>query len=118
MGLKGSIDADSTCLHGLGPLVSSLSFDPINVSPGGTFTATFSGTSLSAQTYFDIKLRAPDSTTEQEASNWQQGTPISHAVPGSIKTGTYVVTAVRAHKDSADHNGAYIPVSASLAVRP
>jgi copper-binding protein NosD len=118
MGLKGSIDADSTCLHGLGPLVSSLSFDPINVSPGGTFTATFSGASLSAQTYFDIKLRAPDSNTEQEASNWQQGTPASHAVPGSIQTGTYVVTAVRAHKDIADHSGAYIPVSASLAVRP
>jgi hypothetical protein len=55
---------------------------------------------------------------EQKASNWQLGTPARHAVPGSIQTGTYVVTAVRAHKDSADHGGAYIPVSASLAVRP
>jgi hypothetical protein len=110
--------ADNTCLDSSGPLVSSLSFDPINVSPGGTFTATFSGAGLSAQTYFDIRFRAPGSNTEQEILNWQQGISAGHAVPGSIQTGTYAVTAARAHRDIGDHGGPYLPVSANLTVRP
>ena len=83
-----------------------------------TFVATFSGTGLSGQTYFDIRFRAPGSNTDQEAVNWQQGASASHTVPAVIQTGTYVVTAVRAHRDVGDHTGPYIPVLASLTIRP
>jgi hypothetical protein len=117
-GAKGSMRADSTCVDGLRPTVSSLSFDSINVSPGGTFTATFSGASLTAQTYFDVRFRTPGGNVDQEARDWQQGTSAIHTLPGSMQTGTYVVTGVRAHKDLADHGGPYIAVSASLTVRP
>ena len=110
-GIDSSVD-------GTGPLVSNLTFDPNNVSPGGAFVATVPGTGLSGQTYFDIRFRAPGSTTEQEAANWQQGTSATHAVPASIQTETYIVTAVRAHRDVGDHTGPYIPVSASFAVGP
>lgn len=116
-GAKGAMYAD-TCVDGLRPTVSSLSFNPIAVSPGGTFTATLSGARLSAETYFDVRFRTPGSNTDQEVSNWQQGTSATHTVPGSIQTGTYVVTAVRAHRDIADHSGPYIAVSGSLTVRP
>ncbi|MGI8785320.1 MAG: right-handed parallel beta-helix repeat-containing protein [Acidobacteriota bacterium] len=117
-GAKGAMRADSTSVDDLRPFVSSLSFDPIIVSPGGTFTATFSGVDLSAQTYFDMRFRTPGSNTDQETFNWQQGTSATHAVSGSIQTGVYVVTAVRAHRDIADHSGPYIAVSASLTIRP
>lgn len=117
-GAKGAINTDSTSVDGLRPTVSGLSFSPIAVSPGGIFTATFSGASLSAQTYFDVRFRTPGSNTDQEATNWQLGTSATHTVPGSLQTGTYVVTAVRAHTDIADHSGPYIYVSASLTVRP
>jgi hypothetical protein len=116
IGAKGAMTADNTCVNGTGPLVSNLAFDPNNVSRGGAFVATFSGTGLSGQTYFDIRFRVPGSTTEQEAANWQQGTSATHAVPASIQTGTYIVTAVRAHRDVGDHTGPYIPVSTSFTV--
>ncbi|HEY2931818.1 MAG TPA: right-handed parallel beta-helix repeat-containing protein [Acidobacteriota bacterium] len=117
-GAKGAMQADSNCVDGLRPTVLSISFDPITVSPGGTFTTAFSGAGLSAQTYFDIRFRTPGSNTDQEAFNWQQGTSATHTVPASTQAGTYVVASVRAHRDIADHSGPYIAVSASLTVRP
>jgi hypothetical protein len=117
-GAQGATTVDNTCADGTGPLVNSLAFDRSNVSPGAAVVATFSGTGLSGQTYFDIRFRAPGSTTEQEAANWQQGTSASHAVAASIQAGTYIVTAVRAHRDAGEHTGPYIPVSASLTVGP
>jgi parallel beta-helix repeat protein len=115
-GAKGVMNADNTCVQDVGPLVSGLSLNPVNVSGGGTFTAIFSGTGLSAQTYFDIRFRPPGGNTDQEVFNWQQGMSATHSVPGSTETGAYVVTAARAHNDIADHTGPYIPVSASLIV--
>jgi len=116
-GLKGALNADSTCMQGLEPLITSLSFDPVSVAPGGNFSATFSGVNLSAQTYFDIRFRTPGSSTEQEALNWQFGTTATHTVASTLPSGTYSVTAVRAHRDAADHSVPYLPVSASVTVR-
>jgi parallel beta-helix repeat protein len=116
-GARGSLHADSTCINST-LNVSGLSFAPNSVTRGGTFTATFSGANLSAQTYFDVRFRTPGSNTEQEALNWQQGASATVSVPASIQTGTYVVTSVRVHTDVADHSGPYIPVSATLNVLP
>ena len=116
MGSKGALNADSTCM-GLDPLVVGLSFDLATVAPGETFSTTFSGLNLSLQTYFDVRFGISGRNTEQEALNWQFGTTATHTVPSTIPTGTYSVSAVRAHKELADHNGPYIPVSASITVR-
>jgi hypothetical protein len=118
MGAKGAMYADSTCMHGLETLVGTITLAPLTVAPGGTFTATFSGTGLSSQTYFDIRFRTPGSNTDQEVLNWQQGPSGVHSVSLSTPAGTYAITAIRAHADAADHIGSYIPVAASLRVQP
>jgi parallel beta-helix repeat protein len=116
-GSKGAMNADNTCLQGLEPLVSRLSFDAATAAPGGTVTAVFSGANLSAQTSFDIRFRTPGSSADQEVLNWQFGAAGTHVIPTSIQRGTYVITAVRAHREIADHSGAYIPISSSLIVQ-
>jgi parallel beta-helix repeat protein len=116
-GAKGALNADNTCINST-LNVTGLSFAPVNVTRGSTFTTTFSGTNLSAQIYFDVRFRAPGTNSEQEAWNWQQGPSATLTVPASIQTGTYVVTAARVHTDISDHSGPYIPVSATLNVLP
>jgi len=116
-GLKGALNADSTCMQSLEPLVTSLSFDSVTVAPGGVYSATFSGVNLSGQTYFDVRFLTPGSSAEQEALNWQVGTTAPHTVPSTLASGDYSVIAVRAHKEIADHSVSYVPVSASITVR-
>jgi parallel beta-helix repeat protein len=116
-GTRGALNADSTCINSMFN-VTGLSFSPVSITRGSTVTATFSGTNLAAQTYFDVRFRAPGTNSDQEAWNWQQGPSATLTVPASIQTGTYVVTAARVHTDIADHSGPYIPVSATLNVLP
>lgn len=98
------------------PVVAAMSFDPASVRPGGSFSATFSGTNLTDQTYFDVRFRSPDSTVDRVAWNWQQGTSSAHSVGPDTTPGIWKITGVSAHAASGDHFAALIPVSISLAV--
>ena len=51
-----------------------VTFDPNTVRLGGSFTARFSGTNLTADTYFDVRFRRPGSSIDEVALDWQQGT--------------------------------------------
>jgi hypothetical protein len=100
------------------PSASGVSFVSSAVNAGGSFTATFSGSNLSATTYFDVRFRMPGSSTDVIALNWQRGTSAAHVLAVGTSAGTWIVTGVRAHTDSRDAAGPFSPVSATLRVVP
>ncbi|MBI4471157.1 MAG: substrate-binding domain-containing protein, partial [Acidobacteria bacterium] len=98
------------------PLASAVVFDLTTVRAGERFTATFSGSNLAAETYFDVRFRGPGSSTDQVALNWQQGPSAVHPVPASSAAGVWTVTGIRAHRNAADHTGTFTSVSVTLTV--
>src|SRR5215813_10303390 len=113
--VKGSIVVDDP------PLVlglTGLAFSPSTVRIGSSFSAAFSGSNLTDLTYFDVRYRAPGSTTDQEAQNWQRGVTSNHPVAAGVTSGTWMVTGARPHENSADHSGNFAPVSVTLTVSP
>ena len=96
------------------PAVATMAFDVANVRTGGSFTATLSGTNLTDKTYFDVRFRRPSGTADEVVVNWQQGTSISHTLPGGTETGSWIITGVRAHQDVNDRTGPFAVVSATL----
>ena len=71
------------------PLVTDIQFDPFSVGVQSSWTATFSGTNLTDQTYFDLRFQRPGSGTDQVALNWQRGTAAPHSVPSGTDAGTW-----------------------------
>lgn len=98
--------------------VTDFQFDLTSIAAGFSYTANLSGSNLNAQTFFDVRFRAPGSTLDQEALNWQRGTSGSHTVPPASAPGIWTVTGVRAHQLETDHTAGFIPVSATIAVSP
>ena len=113
--MKGSIVVDDPPLV-LG--ITGLALSPSTVRIGSSFSAAFAGSNITDLTYFDLRYRAPGSTTEQEAQNWQRGVSGSHALGAGIAPGTWTVTGVRPHQNSADHGGNFAPLSITLTVSP
>jgi hypothetical protein len=113
--MKGQIVVDDAPLV-LG--VTGLTLSSSIASIGTSFTSVFAGSNLTDQTYFDIRFRGPGGTADQEASNWQRGTSASHPVLAGTATGTWTITGVRAHQNSTDHSGGFVPVSITLRVLP
>jgi plastocyanin len=111
--MRGTIVVDDPPLV-LG--VTGMTVSPTSVRAGGSFTAAITGSNLTDLTYFDIRFRAPGSTADSEASNWQRGTSGSHNVPATAATGAWTITGVRAHQSSGEHSGSFIGVSAPLMV--
>jgi photosystem II stability/assembly factor-like uncharacterized protein len=97
------------------PTVSAISLKDSSVRLGGAFTATFSGTSLGDQTYFDVRVLDP-AGDEQVASNWQRGASAVHGVPVGTDPGIWKMTGVRAHENLDDHSQPFTAVSMSLDV--
>ena len=103
------------------PLVlglTGLALSPSTVRIGSSFSAAFTGSNLTDLTYFDVRYRAPGSTTDQEAQNWQRGVTANHAVAAGIAVGTWTITGVRPHQNSADHSANFAIVSATVTVSP
>jgi photosystem II stability/assembly factor-like uncharacterized protein len=99
------------------PVPGAMSFDPASVRPGGSFSATFSGTNLTDQTYFDVRFQSPGSIfVDRIALNWQQGTSAAHSVAPDTTPGIWTITGVRAHVDSGDHRADFTPISIALTV--
>jgi photosystem II stability/assembly factor-like uncharacterized protein len=99
-------------------IVTNASVDPISIRGGSSFTATFAGTNLTDETYFDVRFRSPGSAEEQVAQNWQRGKSSSHIVPIGTVTGAWTITGVSAHQNPNDQNSDFAPVSATLTVIP
>ena len=113
--VKGSIVVDDPPLA-IG--VTALSLSSSTVRIGASFSAAFTGTNITDLTYFDVRYRAPGSTTDQEAQNWQKGGSANHPVVAGTATGTWTITGVRPHQNSADHSGNVAALSATLTVSP
>jgi len=122
--LKALVVVLLTLLYGLVALpsasaqavISELKFEPATVQVGGSLVAKFAGTNVGDDTYMDVRFRAPGSSSDQVALNWQQGMSRSHSIADSVGPGIWTVTGVRAHQDRDEHNGNFDAVSATLAV--
>jgi len=101
---------------GPAPTVSDFRFDRTNVVAGGSYSVTISGSNLTTQTFFDVRVTAPGSGTSDVVLNWQKGLDASHDVPAGIAAGTWTVTGVRAHEIESDHIDTFVPVSATITV--
>ena len=113
--MKGSIVVDDPPLV-LG--VTGVTFNSSTVRIGSSFSAAFSGSNLTDLTYFDIRFRAPGSTTDQESQNWQRGVSANHAIAAGTATGMWTITGVRPHQQSTDHSGNFVSTSVTLTVSP
>ena len=98
------------------PSVTGLSLVASSNRPGGSYSATFAGSNFANDTYFDVRFRAPGGTVDLEALNWQQGASGNHSIPTGTGLGIWTFTGVRAHQDSGDHSGSYVPISVPLLV--
>jgi len=99
-----------------GRLLAGVQFDRDSVRVGDLFTATFSGTNLSDQTYFDVRFRSPGSVTDQVSLNWQRGRSATHNVAAGTASGVWTVTGIRVHEDAGNHTGEFVSVSTTVTI--
>jgi len=99
------------------PSAIGLTLSASTVSAGSSFTATFSGSNLTSNTFFDVKFRSPGSTSDGFVVNWQQGISKAVTVPAGTQAGVWTITGVRAHANANDGAGPYSTVSAVLTVQ-
>jgi hypothetical protein len=98
------------------PLPPPIAFERTRVRGGDSFSATFSGTNVTDDAYYDVLFRTPGDSTEYVALNWQRGRSAMHTVATDIAAGTWTVTGVRAHQKIDDHAGDFVSVSVELLV--
>ena len=98
------------------PVVTDLRFDRTNVAAGGSYAVTVSGSSLTPQTFFDVRFSAPGSGVSAVVLNWQKGLVVNHNVPAGIAAGTWTINGVRAHELEDDHSDNFVPVSATITI--
>lgn len=100
------------------PTVNRVIFSQPTVRVGGLVKTTFVGANLSEKTYFDVRLRKPAATTDEEIGNWQQGAAAAQNKLVPNLAGTWRITGVRAHRNANEHKGSFIPVPGTLTVVP
>ena len=115
--ITGGFNTASAELY-IPPLLPPLTFERTRVRGGESFTATFSGPSLTDDTYYDLRFHTPGDSTDPVALNWQRGLSATHSVATDTATGAWTVTGVRPHQVEADHSGSFVPVSATITVSP
>jgi sugar lactone lactonase YvrE len=102
-----------------GPLtVTSLTLDRSNARLGEAFNAAVYGFNLPAGTYFDVQFRAPGSSDDSVALNWQTAASATHTITAGTATGSWTITGVRAHPNAGDHSGSFVPVNVTISVLP
>jgi hypothetical protein len=99
-------------------IATALQFDQTTVATGSSFISTFSGSNLSADTFFDVRFSAPGSNATDVALNWQRGNVTAHVVSSGIAPGTWTIRGVRAHRAETDHTGSFFPVQSTITVSP
>jgi hypothetical protein len=99
-------------------VVTDLRFDRSSVNAGSSYSVNVSGSNLTPQVFFDVRVTAPGSYTSDVVLNWQRGPAAIHSVPAGTASGIWTITGVRAHEIETDHTGNFFPVSAALTVSP
>jgi len=100
------------------PRVTGITLGSSATRIGGAYSATFTGSDLTNELYFDIRFRAPNGTVDLEAFNWQRGITADHDVTTGTAVGQWTLTGIRVHRDANDHAGGYVPISVALTVLP
>jgi hypothetical protein len=98
------------------PIVTDLRFDRTSVVVGSSFSANFSGSNLTPETFFDVRFTSAGTNISDVVLNWQRGLTVSHDVSAVTVAGSYTINGVRAHEIESDHTGIFFPVSATLTV--
>jgi hypothetical protein len=114
---NGKILSKGTITQTVPLVVTGLTLDTPAAHTASTYVATAAGSNLTAQTYLDIRARAPGSSADIIVLNWQTGPSALHTVPVGTTTGTWTINGVRAHQDPADHTGSFVLVATTLAVQ-
>src|SRR5262249_11943302 len=65
-------------------IVTDLRFDRTSVVVGSSFSANFSGSNLTPETFFDVRFTSPGSNISDVVLNWQRGLVERHDVPAGI----------------------------------
>src|SRR5262245_54316611 len=99
-------------------IVTDLRFDRTSVVVGSSFSANFSGTNLTPETFFDVRFTAPGSNASDVVLNWQRGIALSHDVALDTAAGNWTIKGVRANEIETVHTGIFFPVSAMITVSP
>ena len=97
-------------------VVADLRFDRSMVTVGGSYSLNVSGSSLTSQTFFDVRFTAPGSRTSDVVLNWQRGLTATHSVAAGTASGIWTITGVRAHQLETDHTGNFVSVTATIDV--
>jgi len=97
-------------------VVTDLRFNWWSVSAGNSYSVNVSGSNLTSQTFFDVRVTAPGSYTSDVILNWQKGLAAIHSVPAGTASGMWTISGVRAHEIETDHTGNFYPVSATITV--
>jgi hypothetical protein len=113
---NGKIAAQGTTVQTAPLVVTNIVLDTPATVPASTYIATVTGSNLTAQTYFDIRVTAPGTGAAIIANNWQTGTVGPHSFPAGTPKGTWTITGVRAHSDPNNHTGNFVNVSTTLTV--
>jgi parallel beta-helix repeat protein len=101
---------------GVTPVVAGVTLDSSRVPVNGSFLSTFSGSNLTGETYFDIRLRAPGASADEVALNWQQGPAARHPIAPGTAVGDWRITGVRTHQGANEHSGSFAPVDTTISV--
>jgi Galactose oxidase, central domain len=100
------------------PVVETVRFDRSAVPAGGSYSVELSGSYLSSEMFFDVRLISPGSSESAVVLNWQRGSTGEHDVPAGITPGNWTINGVRAHEIETDHTSNFFPVSATITVSP
>jgi Galactose oxidase, central domain len=98
------------------PIVSDFRFDQTDVAAGTSYSVSVSGSNLTPETFFDVRLSTPGSDTYAVVLNWQRGLTVSHSVPAGTTAGSWTINGVRAHQEEEDHTGDFAPFNATITV--
>ena len=98
------------------PVVRGVRFDRMIVPAGSSYSADFSGSSLTPEMFFDVRFTSPESNESAVALNWQKGFAENHEASAGVASGSWKITSVRAHAIETDHTGIFFPVSATITV--
>src|SRR5262249_23945729 len=100
------------------PVANTLRFERAVVGPSSSYSLNVTGSTLSPQTFFDVRFVSPGTNESTFALNWQQGFSSSQDVPIGTAAGNWTINGVRPHHIETDHTGNFFPVSATITVLP
>ena len=100
----------------LDAFANHIEFQPVAIQTRASFTTVFSGTDVASETWFDVRFKTGDSTTDEVELNWQQGGIAVHSLDAGTAPVTYSITGIRKHSEKDDHSSDFTAATATLTV--